>query len=260
MNTAMNTGLLTPHAPPAEQPLAAATARPLPHPLNPAATYRVGLLLADQAQAVFELRRAAYRQAAEFQWHDEHRLRWCADDDTGTVLGLWNAQGRLLSTLRASVLVSRQAVAQFLEYSLQGQVLPVSPLRPCLVFSRAATWPSHARHGLFVLMRLAYLQAVQHTAVDSLCAVVYEGGPRLRAMRAAGYSLRVPQGAWDSEARALSQPLLAVLRRPQFHRACQHVQQALAARPGGAPPLQVDLPAMVASLQRSAAQAALSAR
>ncbi len=225
-----------------------------------ASAYRVGVVPVAQAQAVFELRRAAYRQAAEFNWHDDDTLRWCAADDTGTVLGLWDEQDQLLSTLRASVLVSRAAVAQFLEYTLQGQVLPVSPLRPCLVFSRAATWPSQARHGLFVLMRLAYLQAVQHTAVDSLCAVVYEGGPRLRAMRAAGYSLRVPKAGWDSEARALSQPLLAVLRRAHFQRALQRVQQELATRPGGPPALQVDLPTLVASLQRSAAQAALTAR
>lgn len=228
--------------------------------LAAAKAYRVGVVPATQAPAVFALRRAAYHQATEFQWHDDDKLRWCNADDVGTVLGLWDDQGQLLSTLRASVLVSRQAVAQFLEYTLQGQVLPVSPLRPCVVFSRAATWPSHARQGLFVLMRLAYLQAVQHTAVDSLCAVVYEGGPRLRAMRDAGYSLRVPKASWDTEARALTQPLLAVLRRTRFERALRCVQQELAGRPGGAPPLQVDLPALVASLQRSAAQAALLAR
>lgn len=243
------------------QPLGEPPCPAVPAPaLSAAMAYRVGVVPATQAPAVFALRRAAYRQATEFQWRDEALLRWCAADDAGTVLGLWDDQGQLLSTLRASVLVSRQAVAQFLEYALQGQVLPVSPLRPCLVFSRAATWPSHSRQGLFVLMRLAYLQAVRHTVVDSLCAVVYEGGPRLRAMRDAGYSLRVPKAGWDSEARALTQPLLAVLRRARFERALQRVQQELAARPGGAPPLQVDLPALVASLQRSAAQAALLAR
>jgi hypothetical protein len=76
-------------------------------------------------------------------------------------------------------------------------------------------------------MRLAYLSALPATPLQSLLAVVYEGGPRLRAMQAAGYQLAPPRAGWDSEAVAHTQPLLAVLPRAQFGRALDTVATGL---------------------------------
>jgi hypothetical protein len=54
--------------------------------------YRVGIADPTQRQAVEALRRAAYRQANEFDWNDEATLGWSAADDAGTVLALWDAR------------------------------------------------------------------------------------------------------------------------------------------------------------------------
>lgn len=184
---------------------------------------RVGVADAAHSAAVAAVRRAAYRQAAEFSWRDEATLAWSAADDAGAVLGIWDAQGRLLSTLRASVFHNHAAAEAFLQYRLAG----VDVALPTLVFSRAATHPDAARHGLFALMRLAYLSALPATPLHSLLAVVYEGGPRLRAMQDAGYHLTPARAGWDSEAVARTQPLLAVLPRAQFSRALDTVATAL---------------------------------
>lgn len=178
------------------------------------------------AAAVFDVRRAAYRAAPEFDWKDEAALAWNDADDAGTVIGLWDEAGVLQSTLRASAFGSRAAAEAFLEYSLEGAAVAL----PTLVFSRAATRPQAARHGLFALMRVAYLQALTATPVQSLSAIVYDGGPRLRAMADAGYAFTEPRAGWDSEAVARTPPLLAVLPRERFSGALAIARDAVGDR------------------------------
>jgi hypothetical protein len=173
---------------------------------------RVGVVHRAQRAAVEHVRRVAYREAAEFDWNDANTLAWSAADDAGVVLALWNERGALVSTLRASVLADSAAAERLLEYSLEGVEAPM----PALVLSRAATMPDQARQGLFGLMRYAYLSALGSTPIGSVIAIVYEGGPRLGAMRAAGYDFIRPCAGWDSEAVARTQPLLAVLTRTRF--------------------------------------------
>lgn len=175
-------------------------------------TMRLTVASRRDADAVFAVRRAAYRAAPEFEWKDEAALAWNEADDAGTVLGLWDDAGTLQSTLRASVFGSRAAAEAFLEYSLEGAAVAL----PTLVFSRAATAPEAARHGLFALLRVAYLAALPATPVQSLSAIVYDGGPRLRAMAEAGYGFSEPRAGWDSEAVARRAPLLALLPRERF--------------------------------------------
>lgn len=208
---------------------------------------RVGVVDATQRDAVEAVRRAAYAGAPEFNWRDAATLAWSAADDAGTVLGIWDAEGRLLSTLRASVFHTRTAAEAFLEYTLDGVDVAVDVAFPALVFSRAATHPEAARHGLFALMRQAYLSALPATPLQSLLAIVYDGGPRLRAMQDAGYRFAAPQAAWDSEAVALAQPLLAVLPRAQFARALDIASTALLGR---SDVVQVDTAGIAAAFSR----------
>ena len=56
--------------------------------------YRAGIADPTQRETVEALRRAAYRQAAEFDWNDEATLGWSAADDAGTVLALWRSEER----------------------------------------------------------------------------------------------------------------------------------------------------------------------
>ncbi len=187
---------------------------------------RIAVADRRHAAAVFDVRRAAYRMAPEFDWKDEAALAWNEADDSGTVIGLWDDAGALQSTLRASAFGSRAAAQAFLEYALDGADVAL----PTLVFSRAATRPEAARHGLFALMRVAYLQALAATPVQSLSAIVYDGGPRLRAMADAGYTFSEPRAGWDSEAVARTPPLLAVLPRERFAGALAIARHAVGQR------------------------------
>jgi len=174
--------------------------------------WRVGVADRSHRSAVAALRRAAYLQAAQFDWNDEATLDWGAADEAGIVLAVWDAEHRLLSTTRLSVFHRAEAAQAFLEYSLDGIELPL----PTLVLSRVATAPAAAGHGLFALLRLAYLGVLARTPIESALAITYEGAPHVGSMRAAGYEFFEPRAAWDTEAVARTRPLLAVLARARF--------------------------------------------
>lgn len=186
--------------------------------------YRVGIAAATERATVEALRRAAYRGANEFDWNDEATLGWSAADDTGVVLAVWDAHGALLSTTRASVFTQLHEAEAHLEYSLAG----IEVALPTLVLSRVATAPEAARHGLFALVRHAYLSALASTPIGSVLAIVYEGAPHIGTMRESGYEFFEPRASWDTEAVARTRPLLAVLPRSRFERALRVRSAALA--------------------------------
>lgn len=191
--------------------------------------YRIGVATRRDAAEVEAVRRSAYDTAREFTWNEAATLAWNAADDAGCVLGLRDAGGALLSTLRLNVLADVARAEHFLEYALAG----TAAAPPLLVLSRAASRPEHARRGLFALLRQAYLAALPATPVASVVALVYEGGPRLQAMVDAGYALHEPRAGWDAEAVARTRPLLAVLQRAQFTAAAAQVRRAIGAQMDG---------------------------
>lgn len=221
--------------------------------------YCIGTVSREQSGALQALRQAAYRAAPEFDWNEDASLGWTPADEHGTVLGLWDAAGRMLSTTRATVLHSVGHAEDFLEYSLAG----IDIAWPSLALSRAATAPDVARHGLFALLRHAYLSALvadsvadtddASTGIGSVVAIVYEGGPRLAAMRAAGYDFFSPRAGWDSEAVARTAPLLAVLPGARFRQANDSVAAGLAAR---LDEVQVEREAIAAALREQVARLA----
>ena len=204
--------------------------------------YRIGIASPAERDAVEALRCGAYRQAAEFVWNDEATLGWTAADDAGTVLALWDASGALLSTMRASVFAATGAAEAFLEYSLDDVDIPT----PTLVLSRAATAPDAARHGLYALLRYAYLSALPLTPILSVIAIVYEGAGQTRSMRGSGYDFFEPRSGWDTEAVARVRPLLAVLPRARFAHALGVRSAALLGRLDG---VQIDSTAIAAALR-----------
>jgi len=188
--------------------------------------YHVGIAGFSQRTGVEAVRRAAYRQATEFDWKDEALLAWGSADDEGTVIALWDRHGQTLSTVRASVFADVEQAQQLLEYSLSGIDVPT----PVLVLSRAATHPSMARQGLNSVVRYAYLAAAALSRIECVVTLVYDGGPRLRSMREAGFAFSQPRSGWDSEAVARTQPLLASLPRPRIDGAVRTISLAIGDR------------------------------
>jgi len=205
------------------------------------AAYRLGVALQSDRAAVESVRLAAFRRATEFDWNDEARLMWSRADDQGTVLALWDAHGDLLSTVRASVFASTSQAERFLEYSLAGMDIGA----PLMVLSRAATSPTASRQGFNSIVRYAYVSAALSVPVAGLATLVYEGGPRLRSMREAGFALTPPRAGWDSEAVARARPLMAHLPRQRFATAASQIAGALAER---LTEVQIDWCAITASL------------
>lgn len=202
---------------------------------------------ANQREAVVRLRRQAYAEANEFMWNDMSTLGWSAADDDGVVIGVWGHGDEaddggitaLLSTVRASVFADAGAAETFLEHSLHG----VGAAWPAMVLSRAATAAGRHRRGLMALLRCAYLQALTVAQVRSVLAVVYETAPRLNSMRCVGYTLTAPSRSWDSEARALTPPLLAHLSEAHFETALEAARKLAGATLPDAVIAQADIEA-----------------
>jgi len=194
--------------------------------MTAACRYTVGVAGPAHRAGVEGVRVAAFRRATEFHWKDEALLAWGPADDEGTVIALWDAQGQVLSTVRASIFASTALAEQFLEYSLAG----MGTATPLLVLSRAATRPEVARQGLNSVVRYAYLAAAALAPVECVVTLVYDGGPRLRSMREAGFDLIEPAAGWDTEAIARTRPLMAVMPRGRIDQALRSISGAIAER------------------------------
>ncbi|MED5619663.1 hypothetical protein [Ideonella sp. BN130291] len=187
--------------------------------------WRIGVARPEDRAGVEAVRRSAYRQAREFSWKDEALLQWGPADDAATVLAAWDTDGQVLSTVRATVLPTIAQAEGFLEYSLAG----IDIAAPALVLSRAATTPAAARQGLNSLLRYAYLcGAAACEPIASVMTIVYEGGPRLNAMREAGYDFSRPCANWDSEAVTHTRALLASMPRQRLPHALAALSATLA--------------------------------
>jgi hypothetical protein len=194
-------------------------------------------------QAVSRVRREAFAQARQFRWSDLAALDWGPEDDRACVIGVWTDTDELVSTVRATVLPSALAAQAIIEYPIEHLRLP----GPLLLLSRAATLPAHQRLGGNALVRCAYLAAAARTPVRSVITQVYDAAPRLRTLRQVGFELTPLQGGWDSEACALTQPLLAWMLRPQFE---PGARIARAAQAEAADNTSFELEAIAASLRR----------
>lgn len=188
------------------------------------AIYTVGVATPAQRAGVVAVRRAAFRRATEFDWKDEALLAWGPADDESTVIALSDAACRVLSTVRATVFADIAQAERFLEYSLDGMGVAT----PVQVLSRAATHPEVARQGLNSVVRYAYLAAAARAPIQCVVTLVYDGGPRLRSMREAGFDLIEPRAGWDTEAVARARPLMAVLPRARIEAALRTIACAIA--------------------------------
>jgi hypothetical protein len=204
-----------------------------------------------ERQAVSRLRRDSFAQARQFHWQDPSALDWGPEDDRACVIGLWNEAGELVSTVRATVLRSALAAQSIIEYPIEHLRLP----GPLMLLSRAATSPAHQRCGGNALVRCAYLAAAARAPVRCVITQVYDQAPRLHTMRQVGFTLTPLEGGWDSEARAITQPLLAWMLRPQFEPGAGLAWTAWATRAASATAADAafELDAIVASLQRQCA-------
>lgn len=214
--------------------------------------FRVGIIGTGDQEALVALRRVAYASSSELELHDLERLEWSSHDEHAAVLGAWRvAEDRtpdeLVASFRLIRFDRRSAAEAFLEYSLEG----VPEHYPALAAGRSVTLPAYQRHGLHAWMRLAYLRALPSTQVRSVLSVVYESAPRVASLLAIGFEAYRCRSHWDSEARLLAEPLIAMLAHQRFAAALEACTQQL----GGAEhPVDIDDDAVVAAIRRLAAR------
>jgi hypothetical protein len=114
----------------------------------------------------------------------------------------------------------------FLEYPVARQSIG----GPVLAMSRAVTSPDRFNLGLMAAVRYAYLTQVLRMAdkIENVVAIVYKGGPRVNSMQRAGYVMIDCDDHWDSEAKLVAPPLIAVLPKPEFAQALKRTETEFA--------------------------------
>jgi hypothetical protein len=185
---------------------------------------------ARDADEVFELRHAAYSQAAEFELVRPELLRWGPHDDAAIVLAA-RSDGRMLSTLRGIMVADRDAA----EAELTCTVSLRPEAFPALVLGKGATLRGYGRSGLHSALRFHLLAAAVEGRVRSVLGLVYASAPRTNLMRQLGYEFHVPARLWDPEGVPIQPGLLAHLPQRRLasarDRLASEVAEVLAAYP-----------------------------
>ncbi len=188
-------------------------------------SYRVVTLDETRAGELAALRKRCYGLSKSFEWFDERALDWSADDAVSVVLGVLDADGVLVSSVRATIRRDRDAVESMLMYSTRG----VPARFPALIGARSATEPAHARHGLAGVMRWVIVSQARRLRLGSITGVVYDDAPRVRSMLAQGYEFYDPPQHWDREARLRARPIIISMPAANYAQSLATIESQLGA-------------------------------
>ncbi len=186
-------------------------------------SYRV--ITVDQARAdeLVALRKRCYALSKSFEWFDERALDWGDDDAASVVLGVLDAGGALVASVRATIRRDRDAVERMLMYSTRD----VPARFPALIGARSATEPAHARHGLAGVMRWVIVSQARRLGLASITGVVYDDAPRVRSMLAQDYEFYDPPHHWDREARLRARAIIISMPAANYARSLAAIESQL---------------------------------
>jgi hypothetical protein len=208
-------------------------------------SYRVVTVDEARAAELVALRKCCYALSKSFEWFDERALEWSADDAASVVLGVLDAGGALVSSVRATIRRDRDAVESMLMYSTRG----VPARFPAMIGARSATEPAHARHGLAGVMRRVIVSQARRLGLASITGVVYDDAPRVRSMLAQGYEFYDPPQHWDREARLRARPIIISMPAANYALALAAIESQLGAALGRA---SIDAAALDSAFDRHA--------
>jgi hypothetical protein len=145
----------------------------------------VRLTKAD-ADTVHALRLEAYRNSPVFTVRDPQALRWDEQDESGLVLGVRDAGGSLLSTMRGVIVDGRDRLEHLLEGGLPEGCRIGSSTRT-MFLERAATRAPSRKLGLNSLLRWYLLDVTVRCGAAYLVGVLDRGASRTDTLRRMGY-------------------------------------------------------------------------
>ncbi len=171
---------------------------------------------------VTDLRMNEFKRSRDFKLLKPELLNWSAVDDNNQVMGIWDDQDLLISTLRLILVKNKDEASHFLECEL-----PVAIKFPGLVFNSAATEQSNRRRGLNQLLRYYALQAAIDHDIQMLLSPVYQKAPRMDFMRKLGYQCHTMKHSWQTKLAPNSPRELAILRKSQMGKAIEIIQNKI---------------------------------
>lgn len=187
--------------------------------------YTIDVATSADIPKVSQLRRAALSASKEFSLHDIEKADWSTIDDSSIVVTA-RLGDEIVSSTRMTIFRNSVDAQTFLEYPVARQSIG----GPVLAMSRAVTSPDRFNLGLMAAVRYAYLTQVLRMAdkIENVVAIVYKGGPRVNSMQRAGYVMIDCDDHWDSEAKLVAPPLIAVLPKPEFAQALKRTETEFA--------------------------------
>lgn len=165
----------------------------------------------NDAEAVYAVRMEAYRSSKQFKVLNFSSLEWNQIDDRAIVLGAFS-EGKLVASLRAEIINSREVAEDKLKY-----VLPVDlPFYPTLLLGRGATMRAYRNYGFNSILRYYFLGLAIDFPFQSFIGSVFEKAPRIGLMRDLGYRFTIPHEVWDEEIKALTREYFVYIQRNNF--------------------------------------------
>jgi hypothetical protein len=159
------------------------------------------------------LRIREFQRSAQFKLIKPEKLKWNQCDDVSIVLAAWDVDNAV-ATMRA-VIVCDTGEA---ENCVQCIIPKYTPF-PAMVFNNAATHLDYRGIGLNQLLRYHFLKIALGTGIQSLLSPMYEGAPRIKFMKALGYSFTIPPLSWQNKLEPKAARILGVLVRERMSHA-----------------------------------------
>ena len=138
----------------------------------------------QDSKEITALRIAAYRNAPGTELTQTDHMAWSFQDSQHLVLGVKNEQGNYISTLRGSIVNTKEEIEQSADIRIYEN-LPV----PTFMIDKGTTLPAYRKQGLLPALRLQLIQAAKEIGAVSIVFTINEGASRIVLLEKMGFQL-----------------------------------------------------------------------
>ena len=174
---------------------------------------KIRMLEREDIPALETLRLTAYQHATGTQLEDNSFLLWNELDERSCILVMENEAGKIISTMRGTVMHQKEDLENFFDIRLHREFL-----FPKLAVSRAATFLEYRGRHYTVVLRTVFLQACIKAEIEGIATTIQEDASRVPLFRDMGCQMEVADISHrsDSYFHNSSRVLFGMLKRKDF--------------------------------------------
>ena len=176
-------------------------------------TMKIRMLERGDISALETLRLTAYQHATGTKLDDNSFLLWNELDEQSCILVMENDAGKIISTMRGTVIHQKEDLENFFDIRLHQEFL-----FPKLAVSRAATFLEYRGRHYTVVLRTVFLQACIRAGIEGIATTIQEDASRVPLFRDMGCQMEIADinHRSDSYFNNSSRVLFGMLKRKDF--------------------------------------------